>query len=65
MSFRKSLEKEQHVEIYDEEASHHEGASNVREIGTFRVLGLSSEDADFYTDYPEEKRKAVFRKVRS
>ncbi|KAL2834742.1 major facilitator superfamily domain-containing protein [Aspergillus pseudoustus] len=37
--------------------------SPVTEIGTFRVIGLSAEDADFYINYPEEKRKKVFRKV--
>jgi hypothetical protein len=37
--------------------------SPVTEIGTFRVVGLSAEDADFYVNYPEEKRKKVFRKV--
>lgn len=47
----------------DEEATHIESTANVTEIGSFRVLGLSSEDADFFTNYPEEARKKVFRKV--
>ena len=37
--------------------------SHVTEIGTFRVVGLTPEDAEFYTTYPEEKRKKVFHKV--
>ncbi|KAL4886611.1 major facilitator superfamily domain-containing protein [Aspergillus karnatakaensis] len=45
------VEKSTHVE------------SPITEIGTFRVVGLSAEDADFYLNYPEEKRKKVFRKV--
>lgn len=63
MTSRNSLEKSE-VKVLDEEASHHEGVPQVLEIGTFRVLGLTSEDAVFYTNYPEEKRKSVFRKVR-
>lgn len=53
------------VEIVDQ-ASHIESlskASNVTEIGTFRVVGLMSEDADFYTSFPEERRKKIFHKV--
>ncbi|KAL4790762.1 major facilitator superfamily domain-containing protein [Aspergillus venezuelensis] len=45
----------------DEKAAHIENP--ITEIGTFRVVGLSPEDADFYNNYPEEKRKRVFRKV--
>lgn len=37
--------------------------SHVTEIGTFRVVGLNPEDEEFYTTYPEEKRKKVFHKV--
>ncbi|KAI9148893.1 transporter [Paramyrothecium foliicola] len=33
------------------------------EIGNFRVLGISHEDAEYFKNYPEEKRKKVFRKV--
>ena len=43
--------------------AHVEEAPTVIEIETFRVLGLSPEDADFYTNYPEEKRKRVIHKV--
>jgi hypothetical protein len=55
------------VEIVDHQPSHIENLSkpsHVTEIGTFRVVGLTPEDADFYTNYPEEKRKKVFHKVR-
>ena len=62
MAFRRSSEKND-VKVLDEEASHYEGVPQVLEIGTFRVLGLNAEDADFYTNYPQEKRKEVFRKV--
>ena len=43
--------------------AHVEEAPTVIQIETFRVLGLSPEDADFYTNYPEEKRKRVVHKV--
>jgi hypothetical protein len=33
------------------------------QIENFQVLGLLPEDADFYTNYSEEKRKTVIRKV--
>lgn len=33
------------------------------QIDNFQVLGLHPDDADFYTNYPEEKRKKVIRKV--
>ncbi|KAL2823023.1 major facilitator superfamily domain-containing protein [Aspergillus granulosus] len=56
---RNSISK---VDEADAEKSTHI-ESPVTEIGTFRVVGLSAEDADFYTNYPEEKRKKVFRKV--
>ncbi|KIX01892.1 uncharacterized protein Z518_07831 [Rhinocladiella mackenziei CBS 650.93] len=62
MAPRKSLEKDD-VDIVDQEAIHLEGASQVIEIGTFHVLGLSSHDAEFFSNYPEEKRKKVFRNV--
>lgn len=59
MSPRSSLDKEEalgHVENLD-------GVPQVIEIDGFRVLGISSEDADFYKNYSEEKRKKVLRKV--
>lgn len=59
MSPRSSLDKEEalgHVENLD-------GAPQVIEIDGFRVLGLSPDDADFYKNYSEEKRKKVMRKV--
>lgn len=33
-------------------------------IDNFQVLGLAPEDADFYINYTEEKRKRVIHKVR-
>ncbi|CAG7923203.1 unnamed protein product [Penicillium olsonii] len=53
------------VEIVDQ-PSHIESLpkpSHVTEIDTFRVVGLTPEDADFYINYPPEKRKKVFHKV--
>ncbi|KAJ5150085.1 hypothetical protein N7448_001663 [Penicillium atrosanguineum] len=53
------------IEIVDQ-SSHIESLpkpSHVTEIGTFRVVGLTPDDADFYTNFPKEKRKRVFRKV--
>lgn len=49
-----------------DEPSHVENAqkpSHVKEIGSFRVVGLSDEDAEFYTNFPEKERKKAFRKV--
>jgi hypothetical protein len=63
MTFRESVDKDI-VDIKDEEAFHVESRARVLEIDTFRVCGLSDEDADFYTNYPEHDRKKVFRKVR-
>lgn len=62
MSPRSSIDKDD-VQVIEKDVAHLEAAANVIEIDTFRVLGLSSEDADFYTNFPEEKRKKVFRKV--
>ena len=53
------------VEIVDE-TSHVENIPKpaiVTQVGDFRVVGLTPDDADFYNNYPEEKRKTVFRKV--
>ncbi|KAH8196175.1 hypothetical protein TruAng_009650 [Truncatella angustata] len=61
MSRKSSLEHHE----FDLKASHDhiEEAPAVTQIETFRVLGLSPEDADFYINYPEEKRKKVVHKV--
>lgn len=59
MSPKSSLDKEAalgHVENLD-------GVPQVIEIDGFRVLGLSPEDADFYRNFSEERRKKVLRKV--
>ena len=62
MTLRDSIEKDV-VDVKDEEAFHLESKARVLEIDTFRVCGLSDEDANFYNNYPEEGRKKVFRKV--
>ena len=59
MSPKSSLDKEAalgHVENLD-------GAPQVIEIDGFRVLGLSPDDADFYKNFSEDRRKKVLRKV--
>ncbi|EUC46479.1 hypothetical protein COCMIDRAFT_35841 [Bipolaris oryzae ATCC 44560] len=38
-------------------------APQMVKIDNFQVLGLAPDDADFYTNYPEQKRKRVLRKV--
>lgn len=61
MSRKSSLDRHE----FDLKASHNhvEEAPIVTQIDTFRVLGLNPEDADFYTNYPEERRKRVVHKV--
>lgn len=61
MAHRDSVGKGDVEKGVDEKAAHIE--SPITEIGTFRVVGLSPEDAEFYRSYPEEKRKKVFSKV--
>ncbi|RYP22034.1 hypothetical protein DL765_001940 [Monosporascus sp. GIB2] len=51
------------VDSIDQKCTHLESASQPIEIGTFRVLGLDPEDAEFYSNFPEGRRKKVFRKV--
>ncbi|RYP00271.1 hypothetical protein DL766_008733 [Monosporascus sp. MC13-8B] len=51
------------VDSIDQKCTHLESASRPIEIGGFRVLGLDPEDAEFYSNFPEERRKKVFRKV--
>lgn len=41
-----------------------EKSRQIIQIDNFSVLGLSSEDAEFYINYPMEKRKKVIHKVR-
>lgn len=56
---------EKDVEIVDQ-PSHIESVtkgSHVTEIGTFRAVGLTPDDEDFYTNFPADRRKKVFRKV--
>lgn len=63
MSRKSSLERHE----FDVKASHNhvEEAPAVVQIETFRVLGLDPEDAAFYSNYTEEQRKRVTRKVRA
>jgi hypothetical protein len=37
---------------------------HVIKIGNIRVVGLNADDADFYLNFPPEKRKKMLRKVR-
>ncbi|TDZ31683.1 putative transporter [Colletotrichum sidae] len=62
---RGSMEKDE-VGVVDHRPStdaHLEKVPEAIDVGPYRVYGLSVEDADFYNNYPEEKRKKVFRKV--
>lgn len=61
MTSTASMGKDDLVKV--EKAIHCEAAVDVREIGTFVVAGLSAEDAEFFTNYPEQDRKRTFRKV--
>ncbi|ETN45996.1 uncharacterized protein HMPREF1541_00179 [Cyphellophora europaea CBS 101466] len=67
MGLRHSEDKDgASIDVKDVEATHVEaagGAARVLEIGTFRVTGLSTEDAEFFQAFPEEKIRKVFRKV--
>jgi hypothetical protein len=41
-----------------------ENVNQIMEIGDFRVVGLDHEDAEFFKEFPEERRKRIYRKVR-
>ncbi|KAM5369030.1 hypothetical protein ACJZ2D_009233 [Fusarium nematophilum] len=62
MAPKSSIEKND-VDSLDHKHSHLESSPEAIDIAGFRVFGLDPEDADFFTNYPEEKRKRVFRKV--
>lgn len=64
MSRQETTEKVD-IEIVDTkpDEDHIERKPQVIEIGQFRVVGISPEDAEFYETYPEDKRKKIFRKV--
>ncbi|KAJ0139454.1 putative transporter, partial [Colletotrichum tanaceti] len=62
---RRSVDKHE-VEVLGHRPStdaHLEKVPEAIDVNGFRVFGLSPEDADFYTNYPPEKRKKVFHKV--
>ncbi|KZL87242.1 major facilitator superfamily transporter [Colletotrichum incanum] len=62
---RRSLDKNE-VEILGHRPSaeaHLEKVPEAIDVNGFRVFGLSPEDADFYNNYPADKRKKVFHKV--
>lgn len=42
---------------------HVETVSNIVTIDNIRVLGLSADDAEFYTNFPVERKKKLLRKV--
>lgn len=61
MSHKSSME---HPDLAFKPAHDHvEETPVVVEIESFRVLGLDPDDAEFYSNYPEAKRKKVVRKV--
>jgi serine kinase of HPr protein (carbohydrate metabolism regulator) len=59
----RGLSSKQDVETADLKPSHIEDATQAVEIGPFRVVGLGEDEVDFYSNFPEESRKRVFRKV--
>ncbi|OHE96301.1 major facilitator superfamily transporter [Colletotrichum orchidophilum] len=64
-SQRSSIEKND-TEVFGHRPSgevHLEKLPDAIEVGPYRVYGLTPEDADFYNNYPEEKRKKTFHKV--
>ncbi|KAF9895109.1 hypothetical protein FE257_000011 [Aspergillus nanangensis] len=65
MRFFKSKEEEPPSSVDEKvlEPEHQENVPTIVTIENFRVLGLSAEDEDFYMNYPDEKRKKIFRKV--
>ncbi|KAH8887266.1 MFS general substrate transporter [Thozetella sp. PMI_491] len=62
MTYRSSDDKDDTV-APDHKIDHVEAVSSVVEIESFQVLGLAPEDAEFYLNYPAEKRKKVVHKV--
>jgi hypothetical protein len=54
-------------DLADEKECTSENVENyavVTTIDNIQVLGLPSDDADFYRSFPPEKRKKLLRKVR-
>jgi hypothetical protein len=54
-------------DLADEKECTSENVENyavVTTIDNIQVLGLPSDDADFYRNFPAEKRKKLLRKVR-
>ncbi|KAI8301820.1 hypothetical protein K4K59_000814 [Colletotrichum sp. SAR11_240] len=64
-ALRSSLEKSEVEAVHHRPSgeTHLEKVPEAIEIGPYRVFGLSTEDADFYNNYPEDSRKKVFHKV--
>ncbi|ORY58135.1 major facilitator superfamily domain-containing protein [Pseudomassariella vexata] len=63
MSFRGSTDKDGLDGVYHKPADHVESLTTVVEIDNIRVLGITPEDAEFYINYPEERRRRVVHKV--
>jgi hypothetical protein len=58
------LNEKSEIQFVDEKAeSVAEKPHQIVQIDNFSVLGLSTEDAEFYINYPTEKRKKVIHKV--
>jgi hypothetical protein len=63
LSGKKEKLSAQHIEATNADDGSIEKQTAVVQIDQFQVLGMSREDADFYTSYPAEKRKTLVRKV--
>ena len=58
------IEKDEILWVDEKQESVHDTKPHqIVQIDNFQVLGLHPEDADFYTNYSEEKRKRVIHKV--
>ncbi|KAH6874389.1 major facilitator superfamily domain-containing protein [Thelonectria olida] len=62
MAPKSSIDKSD-IDVTDHKPSHLENASEAIDIAGFRVFGIDPDDADFFTNFPEEKRKKVFHKL--
>lgn len=60
-----SIDKNE-IQCVDDTANstHASKTPQIVRIDNFHVLGLAHEDAEFYTNYSDEQRKTVIRKVK-
>lgn len=61
-ALRSSVEKHD-VESVENKSAQFENSGQAIDIAGFRVFGLDPADAEFYENFPDDRRKKVFRKV--